>query len=115
MSGWGGATNAVSTTGTTGMPVTSDAFQPTTDGSDFWLGVLNPGAEEFIYGTFFGGTSSNEHVDGGTSRFDKNGTVYQAVCAGCGGNNDFPTTPGAWSNTNDSFNCNLGIFKFALC
>ena len=114
MSGWGGATNAVSTTGTTGMPVTSDAFQPTTDGSDFWLGVLNPGAEEFIYGTFFGGTSSNEHVDGGTSRFDKNGTVYQAVCAGCGGNNDFPTTPGAWSSTNDSFNCNLGIFKFAL-
>ena len=24
---------------TTGMPVTSDAFQTTTDGSDFWLGV----------------------------------------------------------------------------
>ena len=80
------------------MPVTSDAFQGFTDGSDFWLGMLNPGGEDLIYGTFFGGGTSAEHVDGGTSRFDKNGTVYQAVCAGCGGNSDFPTTPGAWSS-----------------
>ena len=28
---------------------------------------------------------SAEHVDGGTSRFDKDGIVYQAVCAGCSG------------------------------
>ncbi|MEZ7977449.1 MAG: PKD domain-containing protein, partial [Flavobacteriales bacterium] len=77
-------------------------------------GMLNPGAEQLIYGSFFGGGQSAEHVDGGTSRFDKNGTVYQAVCAGCGGNSDFPTTPGAWSSTNDSFNCNIGIFKFEL-
>ena len=70
---------------TNGMPVTSDAFQGFTDGSDFWLGMLNPGGEDLIYGTFFGGGTSAEHVDGGTSRFDKNGTVYQAVCAGCGG------------------------------
>ena len=27
---------------------------------------------------------------------------------------DLPTTPGAWSSTNDSFNCNLGVFKFEL-
>lgn len=116
MSGWGGATNSVNATGggTDGLPTTSDAYQPGTDGSDFWLGVLNPGGEELIYGSFFGGGQSAEHVDGGTSRFDKNGTVYQAVCAGCGGNNDFPTTPGAWSSTNDSFNCNLGVFKFEL-
>lgn len=116
MSGWGGSTNSVNTTGggTQGLPATPDAYQSTTDGSDFWLGVLNPGGEELIYATFFGGGQSAEHVDGGTSRFDKNGTVYQAVCAGCGGNNDFPTTPGAWSSTNDSFNCNLGVFKFEL-
>ena len=36
------------------------------------------------------------------------------MCAGCGGNSDLPTTPGAWSSTNDSFNCNLGVFKFEL-
>ena len=119
MSGWGGGTNSgnspfASFGGTAGMPSTGDAFQWNTDDSDFWLGMLNPGAETLIYGTFFGGLNSAEHVDGGTSRFDKNGTVYQAVCAGCGGNDDFPTTPGAWSNTNDSFNCNLGLFKFEL-
>ncbi|MEO8734162.1 MAG: T9SS type B sorting domain-containing protein, partial [Flavobacteriales bacterium] len=66
------------------------------------------------YATFFGGAQSLEHVDGGTSRFDKQGNVYQAVCAGCGGHSDFPTTPGAWSNTNNSSNCNLGVFKFNL-
>ncbi|MBP6311882.1 MAG: PKD domain-containing protein [Flavobacteriales bacterium] len=112
-SGWGGSTNpaggGVTSSSTTGLPVTADAFQPTTDGSDFYLMVLNQDAISLAYATFFGGTAS-EHVDGGTSRFDKDGVVYQAVCAGCGGGS-FPTTPGAWSNTNNSFNCNLGVFK----
>ena len=40
--------------------------------------------------------------------------MYQAVCAGCGGWDDFPTTTGAWSTTNDAGNCNLGVFKFNL-
>ena len=116
-SGWGGVVNtytlaALSTT--TGSPTTARARQSTTNGSDFWLVVLEPEATALHYATFFGGPTSNEHVDGGTSRFDKNGNVYQAVCAGCGSLNDFPTTPGAWSNTNNSFNCNLGVFKMAL-
>src|SRR5690606_277205 len=64
------------------------------------------------YATFFGGNGAAEHVDGGTSRFDKRGAIYQAVCAGCGGNSLFPTTPGVWSNTNNSTNCNLGAVKF---
>jgi len=110
VSGWGG----LSGTGIQGMPVTPDAFQSTTDGADFHLMVLEAEAVGLNYATYFGGSSSDEHVDGGTSRFDKNGTVYQAVCAGCGSNDDFPTTPGAWSNTNNSFNCNLGVFKFSL-
>ena len=117
MSGWGGNTGGspyTSSSGSGGMPISPDAFQWQTDDSDFWLGLLNPGAETLIYGTFLGGLSSAEHVDGGTSRFDKKGTVYQAVCAGCGGNDDFPTTTDAWSSTNDSFNCNLGLFKFEL-
>jgi gliding motility-associated-like protein len=118
LSGWGGDTQANSAfafgSTTSGMPVTEDAHQMGTDGSDFWLGVLSPNAADLTYGSFFGGTFSNEHVDGGTSRFDKNGTVYQAVCAGCGGWDDFPTTAGAWENTNLSANCNLGVFKFNL-
>lgn len=113
-SGWAGSTNNFGTptsSSTTGSPTTADAFQSTTDGSDFYLMVLEPDAAGLSYATFFGGTSS-EHVDGGTSRFDKNGKVYQAVCAGCNGT--FPTTPGAHSTSNGHPNCNLGVFKFDL-
>ncbi len=109
ISGWGGETNE---SNITGMPVTSDAFQGNTDGSDFYLMVLKADATDLEYASYFGGDVSNEHVDGGTSRFDKRGIIYQAVCAGCGGSSDFPTTPGAHSNQNRSGNCNLGVFKF---
>ncbi len=121
ISGWGGTLNGATAydahatfSTTNGLPTAGGPFQATTDGSDFYLMVLAPDAQSLLYATFFGGGVSAEHVDGGTSRFDKNGTVYQAVCAGCGGNSDFPTTPGAWSNTNNSTNCNLGAFKFDL-
>ncbi|HEY0978668.1 MAG TPA: T9SS type B sorting domain-containing protein [Flavobacteriales bacterium] len=116
-SGWGGDTNhhgVADLSSTVGLPVSSDAYQPTTNGSDFYLMVLEPEAVALNYATFFGGWMSDEHVDGGTSRFDKNGNVYQAVCAGCGSLDDFPTTPSAWSQTNGSPNCNLGVFKFNL-
>lgn len=112
LSGWGGAINSGGSTNI--LPITSNAFQSTTDGEDFYLMVLEPDAADLLYGTFFGGSLSPEHVDGGTSRFDKNGTVYQAVCAGCFGNDDFPTQPGVWSETNGSTACNLGVFKFNL-
>ena len=116
LSGWGGSVNSFGSAGgnTFGLPITPDAFQETTDGSDFYLMVLDTDASDLVYGTYFGGSQSFEHVDGGTSRFDKDGTVYQAVCAGCGGNDDFPTQPGVWSQTNDASNCNLGVFKFKL-
>lgn len=113
VAGWGGQVNSGFGGGNTNnLPITPNAHQTSTDGSDFYLIVLDDNATGLLYGTYFGGATSNEHVDGGTSRFDKNGIVYEAVCAGCGGNDDFPTTPGAWSNTNNSTNCNLGVFKF---
>lgn len=111
LSAWGGG---VLGEPISGLPLTPDAFQSTTNGGDFYLMVLEPDATALNYGSYFGGAQSNEHVDGGTSRFDKNGTIYQAVCAGCGSNDDFPTTPTAWSDTNGSPNCNLGVFKFSL-
>lgn len=116
-SGWGGSTNNHATpnsSSTFGLPTTSDAYQSTTDGNDFYLMVLEPEAEGLNYASFFGGNVAPEHVDGGTSRFDKDGKVYQAVCAGCQGQSDFPTTPGAWSNTNGSTGCNLAVMKFDL-
>ncbi|QQS31237.1 MAG: PKD domain-containing protein [Sphingobacteriales bacterium] len=120
VSGWGGQVNSsVSTSTTNGLPVTSNAFQLSTDGSDFYFFVLKEDASAVEYASYFGGsggflTTAAEHVDGGTSRFDKEGIIYQAVCAGCGGTSAFPTTPGVWSNVNQSSNCNLGAVKFAF-
>ena len=112
ISGWGGVTNV--TGSTFGLPITSDALQSTTDGSDFYFSVFSRDMVGLEFATFYGGGVSNEHVDGGTSRFDPNGVIYQAVCAGCGGNSDFPTTPGSVSQTNNSTNCNLGVAKVQL-
>jgi hypothetical protein len=126
MAGWGGFVNSSPQTGfwqstTNGMPVTSDAFQKTTSGSDFYFMVLNGDATTLVYATYLGGSSSKTHVDGGTSRFDKYGIVYHAVCSGCsfgnesgGSSSDFPTTPNAHSRFNRSFNCNNAAFKFDL-
>ena len=111
VSGWGGNSNNEGSTDN--MPISGDAQQPSTDGSDFYFFVMERDAQSLLYGSYFGSTSANEHVDGGTSRFDKAGNVYQAVCAGCGGNS-FPTTPGVYSTTNGSSNCNLGAIKFGF-
>ena len=112
ISGWG--SNLGGTLSTLNLPFTYDAYQNTTDGNDFYLMVLDDFMDTLLYATYFGGTQSNEHVDGGTSRFDKKGVIYQSVCAGCGGNSDFPIEPsiGAVSSTNNSFNCNNAVFKF---
>jgi len=111
VSGWGA--NILQSTPIGNMPTTSNAFQTTApNGFDFYLIVLERQMQSLLYGTFMGGPTSQEHVDGGTSRFDKNGVVYQSVCGGCGGNSDFPTTPGAWSDQNLASNCNNLVFKF---
>ena len=112
LSGWGGVTNnGYFPTTVEQLPVSTDALQSSTNGSDFYFMVLTKNFGSFKYGSYFGGSTSAEHVDGGTSRFDERGRIYQAVCAGCGGNDDLPTTPGAFSETNNSSNCNLGVIK----
>jgi len=114
VAGWGG-TNGVGfgVLNTDGMPVTPDAYDGITDGNDFYLAVFEQDLTGLIYASFFGENNGlvTDHVDGGTSRFDKRGAVYQAVCAGCGGSNNFPTTLNAWSQTNDALNCNMAVFK----
>jgi gliding motility-associated-like protein len=123
-SGWGGgisvATN-YNTSGTNGMPTTVDGLRRITDGKDFYFFVLEKDAVRQLYGTFYGindATKTGDHVDGGTSRFDKSGTIYQGMCADCGGNTPFGatnfTTAGSWSPTNRSSNCNLGFTKIAF-
>lgn len=117
ISGWGG--NIILGPPTYNMPLTSNAYQSSNpDGYNFYLMVLSKNAQQLLYATYFGGPQSHEHVDGGTSRFDKKGIIYQSVCAGCGGNSDFPVTPGSWptpvygNHWNQSSNCNNGTFKF---
>ncbi|MBT6514797.1 MAG: PKD domain-containing protein, partial [Crocinitomicaceae bacterium] len=123
VSGWGGGFNGASSTGaynpyaggsTMGMTVTGDAQQSTTDGSDFYFFVMEQDAAGILYGTYFGDNGTSEHTDGGTSRFDPNGVVYQSVCAACGGS--FPTTPGSYATTSGTagtpYGCNLGAIKF---
>ncbi len=127
LSGWGGEINQLNSANngaTFGMPVTDDALYPNTDGSDFYLMALSADGRELLYATFFGGTAgpndSEDHVDGGTSRFDKRGIIYQSVCS-CGGDDDtFPVTDGAYSifnrgTVNDTIpRCNNAAFKFDL-
>lgn len=114
LSGWNGGSNRINTGGTQrgntqDLPVTSDAFQNTTDGSDFYFMILKHNATSLLFASYFGGTSE-EHVDGGTSRFSPSGTIYQAACAACYVG-DFPTTPGAYSPSKPNSLCNLGAIK----
>lgn len=124
ITGWGsnlGVGSSQFALSVAGLPTTANAFQATTaNNSGFYMMILEGDLSQLHYGTFFGGTTiqSREHVDGGTSRFDKNGIVYHAVCAGCGGQNNFPITPAnVVGPTNGTIgtanpNCNLGVFKF---
>lgn len=121
-SGWGGSLpgiNDLEKVVTAQMPLTPDAFQSTTNGNDLYLYVINGSADSVVYGSFFGGSQSRDHVDGGTSRFDKDGVIYQSVCASCGNpTNDFPTSAGAHSRVDRSIvagnrsNCNNALFKY---
>lgn len=136
LAGWGRSSvlssNMPSPSTTTGLPVTGDAIQPITDGKDHYIASFSANMQTLTFGTFFGEGTSNpgaDHVDGGTSRFDGNGVLYQAACASNGGTQGFPTTPTAYSSTNNSnhinapspnsppqtvFNTNQAVFKIDI-
>ncbi len=122
VSGWGGLGNTwqkYQSDGTIGLSITNNAIKRLTDGSDFYFFVLERNANSQLYGSFFGqnGGQYPDHVDGGTSRFDKNGVIYQSVCANCGGGASFPTTSGSAfprNGTNNNSGCNLAAIKIAF-
>ena len=91
------------------------SFEHPCFGRDFYFFVLKRDATAQLYGSYFGQSQGfTDHVDGGTSRFDQNGVIYQGVCANCGGGVPFPTTFGAWSTAKPTTaNCNLGMIKIA--
>ena len=125
VAGWGGGIDPgdkYPNASTNGLSVTAGAIKPSTDGKDFYFFVLKKDGSSQLYGTFFGEDDARfgglgDHVDGGTSRFDKQGIIYEAICADCGRTGGFPTTPGVVFPTNgaqtSSF-CNLAAVKIAL-
>ena len=127
ISGWGGFffnTNNFGSAGTGGLPVTPDAIKSITDGKDLYFFVLKRDATAQLFGSFYGENNPNnagcDHVDGGTSRFDAQGNIYQAICGNCKLGlppiNPIPdlVTSGSWSSTNNSNNCNLTMIKIAM-
>ncbi len=122
VSGWGGqVTTGFPNAGTGGMYISPDALpypRGGPDGQDFYFFVLRRNAvgPTPLYASFFGQNGGlSDHVDGGTSRFDRNGVIYQAMCANCGGGGVPPTSVGVWSPTNRALpGCNLGMAKIAF-
>ena len=116
-SGWGSPIdiNNLHSLTTLGLQVTSDAIQKTTDGNDFYLLVLSKNANNLLFASYYGGNLTEDHVDGGTSRFDKKGVVYQSVCSSCPetGNHydDFPVSSNAPFRKNLSPRCSNASFK----
>lgn len=134
VSGWGGRLNLCmtgsfdqKTVGTTGLPIVGGPIQNYTDNKDFYFFVLQKDAVAQLYGSFFGQQGGEgDHVDGGTSRFDSKGAIYQAVCSNCGGSYICPRdpirrsmiiTPGVVAPVNGALGsgtageCNLAAFK----
>ncbi|HVF98095.1 MAG TPA: PKD domain-containing protein [Flavisolibacter sp.] len=126
ISGWGGriGNQNFPNAGVLGLPTTPDALKSAADpgasgtGEDFYFFVLKKDAVSQLYGSFFGQNNGEygDHVDGGTSRFDRNGVIYQAICASCGSTGPFPTYPSdVWRATKPAqANCNLAMVKIAF-
>lgn len=128
VAGWGGklspsASDEFRTSGTFGMPTNDCNVLPngcSTDGSDFYFFVLEKNAQDILFGGFYGQKGGfGDHVDGGTSRFDANGVIYQSICAACFISNfpgtTFPTTPGVWRpRSGNPSMCNLAAVKLEM-
>ena len=134
VSGWGGPFDGEQgegypNNGTTGLSTTpNNGLRSTPDvNGDFYFFVLNRDATSQLYGGFFGQVGGfNDHVDGGTSRYDKNGIIYQGICANCENYSGqfapvpFPTSPGAYSSVNgasrpqNNAGCNMAAVKIAF-
>ena len=126
VSGWGGGSNSWNYNppgvvvpfdpqagGTVAsMPITNTGTeQTTTDNSDFYFFVMERDAQGLLYASYFGDPVALEHTDGGTSRFDPKGIVYQSVCATCG-SGSFPSNNALFPGNPAGDVCNLGVLKF---
>ncbi len=120
VSGWGGTRfnfRGYDFESLTGLPL-KDNNQASTDEGDFYFIVLERGGTDLLYGSYFGQAGGfPDHVDGGTSRFDPNGAIYQTLCS-CA-NRESPGisgqivgTPGSHSPLRGNNACNMFTIRF---
>ncbi len=131
VTGWGGGANTFGNpifpnSGTTGMFISADALQSQTDGSDFYIFVLQKDAMAPLYGSYFGQIGGNGGFDHthAKSRFSNDGVLYLATCANCKSVttnqpliSNYPVTTGAFAVTNNATSigaCDLGLVKMNL-
>ncbi|MEO6818157.1 MAG: PKD domain-containing protein [Ginsengibacter sp.] len=132
VSGWGGYANFPYLRGNVlGMPVTDPQLirNHAPNPNNFYFIVIGRNAEGLLFGSYYGQRALDiynekqptygDHVDGGTSRFDKRGIIYQAECADCGGRSSVGIigTPGVWapmSLAQTQSKCNLGLMKIEM-
>lgn len=96
MAGFGGSAN---------WPLTDDALYSTWDTHHQWyLACFSENAGSLLFGSLYG----SWHVDGGTSRFDKKGIVYQAACTDSA---EFPVVPWAYADGSNTTMWDIGVFK----
>lgn len=125
LAGWGGKVNINTginpSSSTKNLPVTKDAIQLETTGSNYYFMILEANARSLLFGSYFGSAAPpaaenerGDHLDGGTCRFDKKGFIYHSACV-CKVA-DFVSFPlkNAISSTHNSTNCNMVAFKFSL-
>lgn len=122
VSGWSGGINKnyQQNQSSSRLKVTANAMQSTTDGDDFYFFVLKRNASDRLYASFFGQNGGfGDHVDGGTSRFDKQGVIYQAICSNCIDHSVSlktypPNVVGPYNGAQDGSGCNLAALKLAF-
>jgi gliding motility-associated-like protein len=120
VSGWGGGLNISQrypSAGTNGLTLIDQLPSlPPADGSDFYFFVMAKNATGQLFGSHFGRNGGfGDHVDGGTSRFDANGIIYQAICAcesSSGG--PFPTTSNVVAINSGTSTCNQAAIKIEM-
>ena len=87
----------------TGLDTTPDALYTT---GGFHILVMEPDMANLLFATYYSG----DKVDGGTSRFDERGIIYQAVTSTDGTFNTLPTAYAANTSTDDD----MCVFKIDL-
>ena len=86
--------------GNSSFQTTPDNILPT---GGMYVGALSSGGQNLTFGTYYTGG----HVDGGTSQFGDNGSIYHAVCVNA---NNFQCHANAYSqNIASHFDCK--VFK----